>query len=484
MIRLLGLRSRLTIAFVLVGALVFGVVAALVLGPLDHRLTTQARHNLYTTAIAALPTFLLLPDSALRDLAAPPPPAGRTPSRRQGGAGLDREIVFAAIRDLRRRANAEVSLFDAYGKHLGPGDVPSGTSELVDRAFAAHRPQETLRTDEGLRVVEVVVPFRLGGIRYAYALTSSLAPIEATERAVRRGLLTAGLVGLVVVVLVAWLLGARLVTRLERLRTTVHAVADEGPSAPVPHDPVRDEIGDLTASFARMQQRLQAQEQSRRTFVSTASHELRTPLASLVLTLETTRENLGAQPPELEEAREEADSAVTQTSRLTALAQSLLDLSRVDAQVPLRSEPVEVCGVARAVVAELPPGTGPGLEGEPPVWALADPGAVMQIVRLLVDNALRHGQGTPVRVTITRDAGTVRVRVTDEGPGVEERDEAILFERFARGQHVTVPGSGLGLAIGRELARRMGGDLVHVRAVRGAEFLLTLPTPEAQPPVA
>lgn len=482
MIRLLGLRSRLTVAFVLVGALVFGVVAALVLGPLDHRLTTQARHNLYTTAISALPAFLLLPEKALRDLAQPEPPRGQ--DHRRGGAGIDREIVFAAIRDLRRRANAEVSLFDSYGKHLGPGDVPSGTSELVARAFAAHRPQEALRSDEGLRVAEVVVPFRLGGLRYAYALTSSLEPIEATERAVRRGLLTAGLVGLAVVVLVAWLLGARLATRLERLRDTMHAVAEEGPSAPVPHDPVRDEIGDLTASFARMQQRLQAQEQSRRTFVSTASHELRTPLASLVLTLETIRDNLRAQPPELEEAREEADSAVAQTSRLTALAQSLLDLSRVDAQVPLRSEPVEVCGVARAVVAELPPGSGPAIESEPPVWALSDPGATMQIVRLLVDNARRHGRGTQARIAIDRDARTVRIRVSDEGPGVAPQDEPILFERFARGRNVTVPGSGLGLAIGRELAQRMGGDLVHIPAARGAEFLLTLPTPEAKPPAA
>ena len=106
-----------------------------------------------------------------------------------------------------------------------------------------------------------------------------------------------------------------------------------------------------------MQQRLQQQEEARRAFVSTASHELRTPLASLDGMLELLDDDLGSGDVDIDDARSLLDRARAQSRRLSRLAADLLDLSRLDAQVQLRSEPVELGELSRAVLAEFELGT-------------------------------------------------------------------------------------------------------------------------------
>ena len=102
---------------------------------------------------------------------------------------------------------------------------------------------------------------------------------------------------------------------------------------------------------------------------------------------------------------------------------------------------------------------------------MADPGGVAQIVRILLDNALRYGGG---RVDVDVAGGCVTV--SDGGPGVAAEDTERIFERFQRGADaVGSSGFGLGLAIGRQLARRMGGELVLAGAPPGARFRLSLP---------
>src|SRR5439155_16912792 len=91
-----------------------------------------------------------------------------------------------------------------------------------------------------------------------------------------------------------------------------------------------------------------------------------------------------------------------------------------------------------------------------PCWARGDPDALARIVRLLVDNALRHAPApVEVRVLVCPRGATAAVRVLDGGPGVPSTETEAVFERFRRGSGSDAPGFGLGLAIGRELARRM-----------------------------
>ncbi len=163
------------------------------------------------------------------------------------------------------------------------------------------------------------------------------------------------------------------------------------------------------------------------------------------------------------------------------LASELLDLSRLDADVQLRSEPVELGEIARAVAAEFSLRAQDRrvdldvVPSECPVWARADPAACARVVRILIDNALRYApRGEPIEIMAARAGTEVLVRVADRGPGVPEDEREHVFERFHRGKATSVEtGFGLGLAIGRELAERMGGALELEDSERGASFALT-----------
>ena len=108
---------------------------------------------------------------------------------------------------------------------------------------------------------------------------------------------------------------------------------------------------------------------------------------------------------------------------------------------------------------------------------MSDPGGVAQVIRILLDNALRFsGAGGAVAVTVGMAGGAPEIVVQDSGPGVAPEERELIFERFGRGRAgEATAGFGLGLAIGRELARRLGGDLRLVESERGARFVFALP---------
>ena len=236
----------------------------------------------------------------------------------------------------------------------------------------------------------------------------------------------------------------------------------------MPVDRARDEVGDLARSLAAMQERLRQQEEARRAFVATASHELRTPLTSLDGMLELLDDDLEYHDPDIADARDLVARARAQSRRLGRLAADLLDLSRMDAQVDLRSSRSSSAEISRAVLAEFELGADERgirmsleLRGES-AWALGDPGSIARILRILVDNAIRISpRGSEIRVRLRRGK-VVTLSVCDEGPGVREEERDAIFQRFKRGRDTGgQAGFGLGLAIGRELARRMDGDLVR-----------------------
>ncbi len=115
------------------------------------------------------------------------------------------------------------------------------------------------------------------------------------------------------------------------------------------------------------------------------------------------------------------------------------------------------------------------------VWALGDPGSVARILRILLDNALRMSpDGAAVRVELSNGT-TATLTVCDQGPGVPADERELIFERFQRGRETAgKAGFGLGLAIGRELAERMGGQLVlDCPDTVGSRFTLRLPVATA-----
>jgi signal transduction histidine kinase len=327
-----------------------------------------------------------------------------------------------------------------------------------------------------------------GRERWVLVVRKPLDEVTDAVAAVRRAFFYGALAGLGLTLIVGIPLSATLVRRLRQLRLAALQLAHDGPPVDVPGDRARDEVGDLARTFVVMQERLQQQEEARRAFVSTASHELRTPLASLDGMLELLDDDLRSGDPDLGDARSLLDRARSQSRRLGRLAADLLDLSRLDAQVELRSEPVELGELSRAVMAEFELGTEErGIvstldDGAGQVWARGDPGGIARIVRILLDNAVRVSpQGGEVRVEL-RGGETASLTVRDEGPGVGDDEREVIFERFQRGRETGgSAGFGLGLAIGRELADRMGGELVlEPSELPGARFTLRLPVAHTQ----
>jgi signal transduction histidine kinase len=243
---------------------------------------------------------------------------------------------------------------------------------------------------------------------------------------------------------------------------------------PVDHD---DELGQLARALDDMQRQLGQLEHARKRFVATASHELRTPIFSLGGFLELLEDE------DLDEAtRKQFVAAVReQVARLGKLATDLLDLSRLEAgSLDLRPEPTDVGRLARAVAGEF----GPALDkhasrldvrlAADPIEVVCDPERVAQVLRILVDNALRHTPaGTDVVLSAVRDDGAVRLAVTDTGPGLDAGSVPRVFEPFFTSDDAQ--GSGLGLAIARELAERMEGRIAVASEPGATTFSLELP---------
>ncbi len=169
----------------------------------------------------------------------------------------------------------------------------------------------------------------------------SLTEVSTAVKLVRNALFLAAAIGLAVAVGLGLALSSTLTRRLGRLQRAALRISAEGPDAPAPIDRGRDEVGDLARAIGRMQEELRRQEAARRSFVSTASHELRTPLTMLQGTMELLEEDL-REGGDLTDAQEQVESARRELRRLATLASELLDLSRLDADIQLRSEPVEL----------------------------------------------------------------------------------------------------------------------------------------------
>jgi signal transduction histidine kinase len=449
--RLVGLRPRLLGALLLTSAVTLAVAALALLSPLEQRLRQDGEATVDTALNSTHSEFGEIPLD---------PSTGR----------LDGDEVERAVGALRRRSQATITLLDGALNVVYAGSNTNASFNVPDydgqarTALATHKRVQTLSADD----LVVAYPLKIAQRRYVLVLTKRLDYVASAFDVVQNAFLEGAAAGLAIALLLGIGLTTRLLGRLERLRDATRELERRGADAePLPEDQRHDEVGELARAFARMQERLRGQEAARRAFVATASHELRTPLASLDGTLELLEDDLSGERLDLEDARARTARAREQSRRLSQLASDLLDLSRLDAAVQLRSEPLELGEICRAVAAEFELSAGARnvtVAVAPPAracWVQADPGAVARIVRILIDNALRVSpRGSSVRLRPRAHGGWASIAVSDDGPGVAAAERELIFERFQRGSATGGSGGfGLGLAIGRELASRMGGSL-------------------------
>ena len=248
-------------------------------------------------------------------------------------------------------------------------------------------------------------------------------------------------------------------------------------------------FNDMAASLQEKLLQLEELSKAQRQFVSDVSHELRTPMTTIRMAAEI-----------LFESREELDAAAarsaellqSQIERFETLLTDLLEMSRHDSNVAtLDPETADLCDIVRRSAddaQQLAERRGCRIEFRLPVQACmaeVDRRRVERILRNLLVNAVEHGEGRDVVVTVAADRDAVAVAVRDHGVGLAPGEEQLVFERFWRADPArarTTGGTGLGLAIALEDARLHGGWLqAWGEKGRGSVFRLTLPRTAGQP---
>ena len=357
------------------------------------------------------------------------------------------------------------------------------------RAFRGFTPVEGVVDRNNRRYAQIAYPYSVGSSARVVLFSASLEDTLANVELVKRRVLIAGGVALLVAALLGYGGASYFAGRIRRLERAANRIAAGDLEHPVEVEGA-DELGQLASAFEDMRRRLAQLETARREFIANASHELRTPIFSLGGFLEL----LADEDLDEETRREFLATMQEQVQRLTRLATDLLDLSRIDAgRLAVDRQPVDLGGIAEALADEFAAvalSSGHSLEVVPeaaPVRALGDDERVLQIGRTLVENALRHtAPGTPIRLAVERRRGRAAFVVEDEGGGIPSEARAHVFDRFYRVDGARASGSGLGLAIAQELARVMGGEVELDSSSERTRFALVLesaPRVHAREPV-
>ncbi|MDQ4039937.1 MAG: MtrAB system histidine kinase MtrB [Actinomycetota bacterium] len=346
-------------------------------------------------------------------------------------------------------------------------------------------------TDVGDRVPSLVVgapvPSQSGTYELYYVF-----PLDQEQRSLEDIRSTVVASGLALVVLVAGF-GA-LVTQL-----VVHPVrlaaqtAEQLASGQLERRmPIRgeDDLARLAGSFNRMAASLQRQitqledlSRLQQRFTSDVSHELRTPLTTVRMAADILHSARADFPPDVARS---AELLQTELGRFEVLLTDLLEISRYDAgAASLVAEPTDLGPLVADVLTSAEPVAqrrGANLvlrRPDQPVIAEIDPRRIERIVRNLVLNAIHHGGGGLIEVTLAGNKAAAAITVRDHGPGMNREEAMRVFDRFWRADPARSRdggGTGLGLSISREDARLHGGWLqAWGRSGNGAQFRLTLP---------
>jgi two-component system OmpR family sensor kinase len=238
-----------------------------------------------------------------------------------------------------------------------------------------------------------------------------------------------------------------------------------------------DELGRLCVTFDRLLDRLEAAFESERRFIADASHELRTPLS--VMRAEVELALMHERTPEVYRAA--LERLQRETQRLEALAKSLILTTRDEADT-LTMEPAPAVKLTERAVARMQPlassrGVQLACTGTSEASVLADTEMFERAIVALIDNALRFARQR-VTLTVEGTAESVRVAVSDDGPGFSEAALREATSRFWRDDSSrSGPGTGLGLAIARSIVERHAGtiELRNAEDGDGAIVVITLP---------
>lgn len=369
--------------------------------------------------------------------------------------------------------------------------VPRDLREVVSGSQRQAWAYTEIRYTDGSRVPGLVVgaPLDVPGIGpYEVYQLFPLAQEQATLDLVRNDttvaglLLVAGLAGLAAIVTFT------LVKPVNDAARASRRVAAGNLEARMPVSG-EDDLAQLAMSFNEMAGSLQEHigalqnlSQVQQRFVADVSHELRTPLTTVRMAADMLHDRRDALAPE--DART-VELLQGQLDRFETLLVDLLEVSRADAgAVHLDLSDSDLVVLVSRVVSSLQPvaaelGSSLELRAPQSLVLVCDARRVERIVANLVSNAIEHGEGRPVQVSVSVAGQQAQVVVRDEGIGLAPHELEQVFQRFWRADPARarrMGGTGLGLSIALGDAKAHGGTLTaHGALGQGATFTLSLP---------
>jgi len=379
---------------------------------------------------------------------------------------------------------------DGQPNSVGPyRDVPEGLAKMVQGGFSASQITTVDRENGPTTLLVVGVPVSTSARAMQLYLLFPLTSEQATAEVVQNTLLIGGLVLLLLLAVIANLV-TRQVVRPVRQAAEVAERFAEGSLDERMIVVGEDDVARLAQSYNEMAESIQEQihqledfGQLQRRFTSDVSHELRTPLTTVRMAADVLHASREQFPGGLARSTE---LLVDELDRFESLLGDLLEISKLDAGVEeLAADPVDVRVLARRAhdaVRAIAKGNGTTIVMDLPdheVTAELDSRRVERILRNLLANAVDHGEGLPVELTVRSDGNAVAITVRDHGVGLRAGEAELVFNRFWRAdpsRNRRTGGTGLGLSISLEDARLHGGWLeAWGERGYGAVFRLTLP---------
>ena len=228
-------------------------------------------------------------------------------------------------------------------------------------------------------------------------------------------------------------------------------------------------------------------EQTRRDFVANVSHELRTPVSIIKGFADSLQEDYEILS---ENKRKSFLSKIQKNAeRLNSLVEDLLVLAKLEKpKTTLSKEPLDLCELVREIKEEFLQRKESCLPKlillcpAVPVRILADPQKLVSVFENLIDNAIIHAGGLSqisIRISENLEDNSITSEVEDDGKGIEQEDQEMLFERFYRvdkGRSRNRGGTGLGLSITREIIDAHDGEIsVRSKVDSGTVFSFKIP---------
>lgn len=447
-----GIRARTA----LVATVVVGVTLALVSVGLVFTLRVALRSSIRSSAANTAGTVALLARSG--SLPSTLPRRGESVVVQVVGAGS--RVIAASAGLPRNAALVDARLLPGETRTLDLAKLPA--AETTGEAATLFDPSEPF------------VVFAQGVQTHAGPVTvlaaASLSPLEDASDALVPLLLYGVPLVLVVVGVTTWVLTGLALRPVSAIRREAEMISSSVPDSRLPVPPAHDEIRDLAETMNRMLDRIEAASLAQRRFTANASHELKSPVAAIRTMLEVARRD-----PARTDLPALVDDLLAEDIRLELLVADLLLVGQSDeGRLRLSASRFDLAAVIEEEAASLErPGRQLDTSAVEPIPVVADAARVRQLLRNLLDNALRHADS---RVWVSAHAGDgfAIITVSDDGPGIPPDARERVFERFVRlddGRGRSEGGTGLGLAVCRAIASAHGGSCRAVEPDHGGATL-------------